>query len=280
MARALVLNATGKVSAGVIDTLVAQGHEVVAASRHPKGAHRGVHAVHFDYADPSTFDAALHDVDRLFWVSPPLVLDGYTHTKSFFARALPKVEKVVVMTASGVEHSDAIPMRKTELLIEGSGVAWTHIRPTWFMDNFHTFWLEPMRRQGLIPLPAAESQTAFVDARDIAAAGAAALYNAKTDSKAYAITGSESLTYADAARIISEASGRQMRYVAIDDDAFVAGAVTAGLSEPYARMLAVLFAAVRDGAAAQVTTAVRDLTGSPPRTLASYAHEHAAAWRT
>lgn len=143
------------------------------------------------------------------------------------------------------------------------------------MDNFHTFWVGAIKHQSIIPLPAGDSRTAFVDARDIGAAAAVALQSAATDGRAYAVTGGESLTYAEAAAVLSRAAGRTITYAPIDDAAFLEGAKRVGLSEEYARMLTVLFGAVRQGAAAQVTTAVEDLTGRAPRTLEAYALEHA-----
>ena len=280
MAKILVLNATGKVSASVVDALVASGHDVTAASRSaPKDGRANVRTVRFDFADPSTFEAALDGSDRLFWVSPPLVLDGFGLSKPFLDVALKRVRKAVLMTASGVEVSDQIPLRQAELFVERSGVPFVHLRPTWFMDNFHSFWVDPIRHQGVIPLPAAEAKTAFVDARDIADSAAAALVRDDVANKALVITGPTALTYAEAAVLLGKAAGRPIAYVPIDDEAFVQGAVKGGIQEAYARMLVQLFQAVRAGAASTVTDAVQELTGKAPRTLEAYARERADAWR-
>lgn len=279
MSRVLVTNATGQVSAAVIANLTSAGHDVVAASRNPKAPpHPRIHRVHFDYTDPSTFPAALEGVERLFWLSPPLVLDGFSLARPFLDLALERVKKVVVMTASGVQHDDTLPLRRIERLVETSGVAWAHLRPTWFMDNFHTFWAAPMKTQQVIPLPAGDGRTAFVDVRDIGASAAAALTRDDVAGRAYTITGPEALTYAQAAKVLGDAAGHPMHYVPVDDASFVQAMTGVGISEAYARMLTVLFGAVRQGAAAEVTTAVRDLTGRAPRSLEAYAREHAAAW--
>ena len=280
MAKVLVLNATGKVSASVVDALVAKGHDVTAASRSAaKDSRANVRAVRFDYTDPSTFEPALEGVDRLFWVSPPLVLDGHGLSKPFFDLALKRVKKAVLMTASGVDVSDQIPLRQAELLVERSGVPFVHLRPTWFMDNFHSFWVDPIRHQGVIPLPAADAKTAFVDARDIADSAAAALVRDDIANKAFVITGPTAFTYAEAATVLAKAAGRPVSYVPIEDEAFVQGAVKGGIQEPYARLLVQLFQAVRAGAASAVTSAVEQLTGKSPRTLDAYAREYADAWK-
>ncbi len=280
MSRVLVLNATGKVSAALIDRLVDAGHSVTAASRRPaQSADARVRRVHFDYGDPATFDAALEDVERLFWLGPPLVLDLVSHCGPFLERALPRVAKAVSMTAAGVEHDEAIPLRQIELLMDASPAVTTRLRPSWFHDNFHTFWVHGIRSDGVIALPAGDARTAFIDSRDIADAAFSALTDPGTDGGSYTLTGPESLTYTQAAAILSEAAGRPIRYQPISDEDFTAGVIQAGFPEDYAHFLTGLFQAVRAGAAAAVTDDVQALTGHPPRSLRSYAEERAEAWR-
>jgi uncharacterized protein YbjT (DUF2867 family) len=280
MAKTLVLNATGKVSSAVIDSLLAAGHEVVAASR-SKGLapKKNLTQVRFDYADPSTFGPALEGVDRFFWVSPPMVLDGHALSRPFFDKALPQMKKVVLMTANGVDFSDEIPLRKAELHIEKSKVPFTFLRPGWFMDNFHTFWIGSIKAQGVIALPAGDAKSAFIDSRDIAEAAAAVLFRDDVNGKAFSLTGPAALTYAEAAQVLSRAAGRELRYVPLTDADFTAGAVAAGIPKDYAQLLTGLFQAVRGGAAATVTGAVQELTGKAPRTLEAYAKEHAAFFK-
>ncbi|MDX2089370.1 MAG: NAD(P)H-binding protein [Kofleriaceae bacterium] len=283
MSNILVLNATGKVSQGVVRGLAAAGHHVIAASRHPKsvtGTPSNVRQVHFSYEEPTTFDAALDGVDRVFWLSPPLVLDGATYTRPFFDRALSRVKKVVTMTAAGVETSDQIPLRQAELLVERSGVAFVHLRPTWFSDNFHTFWLGMINGTGTIALPAGDGASAFIDARDIAASAVAALTRDDIRNQAFTLTGPASHTYADAASVLARVSGRpDIRYMPISDHAFIEGAVQMGLSAQYAGMLATLFDVVRQGWAPPPTTDVRTLTGAEPITFEAYAQHYVSAWR-
>ena len=280
MGRILVLNATGKVSTAIVDALAAAGHAVTAASRHPSiPSTDAVRRVHLDYGDPSSFGAALDGVDRVFWLGPPMVVDAEAHTRAFFDAALPQVDKVVLMTAAGVEYDDRIPLRQVELRVERSGTAWTVIRPSWFLDNFHTFWIHGILAEGQIALPAADARSAFVDARDIAASAVAALTDRSTDGQAYTITGPEALTYTEAAARLGAAIDRPIQYVPIDDDTFVAAMIGAGLPPDYAHFLDALFQAVRQGGAATVTGDVERLTGQAPRSIEDYAATWAGAFQ-
>jgi uncharacterized protein YbjT (DUF2867 family) len=276
MSSILVLNATGKVSRFLIDALVSRGHHVVAASRHPSEPSTAqVRRVHFAYDDPSTWESALAGVDRLFFVAPPMVLDSAGFCGPFFAAALPRLHKVVLMTAAGIEFAEGSPLRRLEQQVEASGVAYTFLRPSWFHDNFHTFWIGSIRTFGVIALPAGDGATAFIDSRDISESAATALLDPSTDGQAYTLTGGEALRYDEAAQALSAASGRTIGYQPISDEDFVAGGVQAGMPEEYCRFLTVLFGTVRAGFAAGISPAVEHLTGHPPRTLRAYAEEHA-----
>ncbi len=166
-----------------------------------------------------------------------------------------------------------------ELFLERSGAPFVILRPNWFMDNFHTSWLPPIQQAGVIPLPAAEARTSLIDSRDIGASAAAALRTDRFDGRAFTLTGPEALTYAEAAAILSKAAGRQIQYVAIDDESFIKSLVEAGVPADLAHYLAALFGFVRQGTTATVSAAVEELTGRAPRTLAQYAQDHASAWK-
>lgn len=276
----LVLGASGHIGRTLIRELSAAGQQVSAASRDPVRLRRtlpaGVHAVRFDPADPSCFTDALDGVDRLFVLSPGVVVDSDGLLGPFLDRALARVRRVVTLTAQGVDGSDAIPHRRLELRVERAGVSWTHLRPTWFADNFHSYW----RRQvhdGVIALPAADARTAFVDVRDVAACACAVLMGDAHAGEAIVLTGPEALDYHAAASVLSRATGRSIRYLPSAEPAFLEAAVRDGVPRPYAEMIVALFGLVRAGVTAEVNGAVRALIGRAPLSLQDYAAAHAEA---
>lgn len=187
------------------------------------------------------------------------------------------MSRLVFQSAAGVEASDEIPLRKVERRIERSGRSHAILRPTWFADNFHTFWRAGIVDAGVLSLPAADARTAFIDARDVAASASAALTGDAVG--AHVLTGPHALTYADAARLLSEATGRAIRYEPVSDEAFRAGLVAAGVAADYADLLTGLFGYVRQGAAAAVSDGVRKLTGREPRPFTAYARDRAPLLR-
>lgn len=270
----LVLGATGNVGRPLVRALLARGETVKAASR--SGAPvDGADGVAFDFEDPSTFAAAFAGVDRAFVLAP-------TGSLAVTARLLPVIEaaasrkvKVVFMSVLGADADDAIPYRQVELALMRSGAPYVILRPNWFADNFHTFWKAGIDH-GQIALPAGAGKTSFIDARDIAESAAAALATDRFDGKAFNLTGPEALDYGAAAALLSQVAGRPVAYSAVDDDTFVGILTGAGLAEDYARFLAAIFHPVREGWTAPVTSDVETLTGHPPRTLKTYAQDHAA----
>ena len=272
-ARVLVLGATGQVGGTLVGELARRGIEVTAATRDPSRSQwsSGVRVARFDYADPSTYYGAVAGADRLFVMSPPGVAAVDRLVGPFFSRALPQFRHVVLMTAAGVETNEQIPLRKLELQLEGSGVGWTHLRPSWFMQNFHTFWKPGIDATGSILVPAGDAKTALIDARDIGEVAAAVLSENNHVGKAYTLTGPSALSYHEAAAILSHETGRQIGYQSIDDATFSASLVQAGLPRDYSELLVGMFGAVRAGFASTVTDAVPRLLGRPARTLAEYA---------
>jgi uncharacterized protein YbjT (DUF2867 family) len=273
----LVLGATGNIGRHLLPQLVARGERVRATSRRPESESLPpeVEWVRFDHDDPSTFAAALAGVDRLFLLCPSGHVDSNAKLSAFLDLACRSVRKIVTLTAQGVELSDEIPHRKLELRVAKSGLAYVHLRPTWFADNFHTYWRNPIRRDGVIPLPAGAAKTAFIDARDIASCAAGVLTTEAFDGRTLVLTGGEALDYHQAAQVLTAAVGRPIQYRTIDKETFLRNAIADGVPPDYARMIVTLFGLVTMGVTAQVTDTVLEIGGKPPRTLSEYAVTYA-----
>lgn len=271
----LVLGAGGNVGAPLVRALVEKGETVRAATRSGRAV-ANAEGVVFDYADPATFAAAFDGVDRAYIMLPA----GYVNARELLlpvieAAAARKV-KVVFQSVFGVDADDSIPYRQVEIALEKSGTPYVILRPNWFADNFHTYWKAGIDHRA-IAIPAGEGKSSFVDARDIAESAAAALTSSTFDGKAFNLTGPEALGYAEAAEILSAIVGKPIAYQAIDDATFVDILTGAGVPADYANFLASIFHPVREGWTAAVSDAVETLTGHAPRSVATYARDHAAA---
>jgi len=269
----LVTAANGTVGQHLVPRLLAAGHRVRAASR--TGRASLGEATVLDFETPASFAAALEGVDAVYLVVPtgphhPLHLLG-----GFVDAAAAKRIKLVLQSAIGVDADEAIPFRQLERKIEASGTPYVVLRPNWFFDNFHTYWLKDVREHGLIQLPAGDTRTSFVDARDIADVAAAALTRPDFDGEALTLTGEESLTYADAAAVLAAVRGKPVRYEAVDAAQFIASAERSGLTREYAEHIAPIFYPVSQGWVAADTGDVSRVTGRAARRLVDYVADNA-----
>lgn len=277
MSKTLIIGATGTVGQEVARLLAAAGHQVVGTTRRPAAqpASPDLTWVGLDLATGEGLDAAFEGVERVFLLSPPGYADQYAVMKpAIDAAARHGVKKAVLMTAKGVELAGDIPFRRVELALEASGVPYAIVRPSWFSQNFHTFWIQGIRERDVIALPAGDSRTAFIDARDIAAVVALLLRRDGTDGDV-GLTGPEALTHDEVAAKLSAVAGRTLRYEDADPAAFEAGLVAAGLPADYAALMGGLYAGVREGWAAEVNGEVERLLGRGPIGFDQYARDFA-----
>lgn len=277
----LVLGATGTVGSALVAELARRGLAPRAATRDP-AAHAfpaGVTPVAFDYADPALVAAAVSGVDRMFVLAPPGLADQAERWRALFAAAREAgVRHVVLMTAKGAGPDT--PHAEGEAALRASGLSWTVLQPTFFMQNLSTYSGETIRRDGAFYLPAGDGRAAFVDARDIAAAAAEALVHPEAHAgRTYELTGSESLSLAEVAALLSEAAGRPIRYVDPGAEAYRAALEAVGLPPDLAAMFTHLYAVVvKNGWAAATTDDVSRVLGRAPSRFAEFARDHASDW--
>lgn len=270
----LVIGANGTIGQHTVANLLAQGVAVKAASRSGTAV-AGAQGVVFDYVGKTDFDALFEGVSSAYVMVPAGYLNVVELLTPIIHEAAKRQVKVVLQTALGVDADDNIPYRQVELALEHSGTPYVILRPNWFSDNFHTYWIHGVQG-GTLAIPAGEGKSSFIDVRDIAASAAAALTNDTFNGKAFNLTGPQALSYGEAAALLSKALNRSVTYQALDDASFVANLTTAGVPKDYAEFLAVLFHPVREGWTAGVTGAVKELTGHEPRSLETYVQDNLA----
>ena len=277
----LVIGATGNVGRPLVELLAGQGIAVKAATRHPETytAAPGVEAVAFDYARPDTWAAALDGVGRLFLLAQGAGNEPDHAMIPFLEQAQAAgVGYAVLMTAMGVDQTER-GLRKVELHLMASGLGYTILRPNWFMQNFTGYMGDMIRQQGGLYLPTGDGKNSLIDTRDIAAVAAAAFTEDGHAGKAYTLTGSESLNYAEAVAVLSGVAGRTIPFVAITEDDARKALVGAGWPPEDIDLMLYLYNGIRQGWYAAVAPDVSAVLGRPPITLRQFAEKHADAWR-
>jgi len=170
--------------------------------------------------------------------------------------------------------------RDQEQLIERSGIAWTHIRPTMMMTNTVEWWRESIEAEGKVFFPGGEGRVSPVDSRDIAAVARAVLTGAGHEGRAYDITGPETLTIGEMVESLARALDKPIQYVDVPETSAGEWMIQkAGYSPVLARALVETLGALRSSRFADVADTVQRLTGRKARSYEQWCRENAEAFR-
>src|SRR5438445_13346205 len=148
MTTTLVIGASGQIGSTLVPLLTAQGQTVRRATS--RAAARPLE-MQVNMATREGLSDALTGADQMFLMAPP----GFANQHELLIPAIDAaqaagVRKVLMLSALGSDADDSIPLRRAEMHLERSGLAWNVIRPNWFMQNFHTFWLHGIQTEGQI----------------------------------------------------------------------------------------------------------------------------------
>ena len=159
-----------------------------------------------------------------------------------------------------------------------SGMAWTFLRASFFMQNLNTTHRVEIRDENMLMMPAGHGKTSFIDGRDIAAVGVKALTESEHENKAYALTGSEALDYFTVADMLTKTLGRKITYRNPSIIAFARRMKAQGNPWAYVLVTTALYTTARLGMAAKITDETEPLLGHSPIQMRQYVEDYKQAW--
>jgi uncharacterized protein YbjT (DUF2867 family) len=124
-------------------------------------------------------------------------------------------------------------------------------------------------------VPAGTGETSFVDARDVAGVGVAALTESGHENRAYDVTGADALTYYEVAEVFSDVLDREIRYANPGLVEFAVEMYRRGLSPSYVVVMLGIYTTARVGLAGRVSGDVRTVLGRSPRTMREFVDDYA-----
>lgn len=275
----LVTAATGALGKVIVEAAVVAGLSVRQGVRTVAKASPMVPAARFDYADAGTFASAVAGVSAIVLMAQPLDASAPTLLGPvILAAKAAGVGQIVLISAFGVNHNEAAPMRVVEHLLMDSGVPYTILRPNFFMENFSEGFLAAgIRDQGAIYLAAGDGKTSLVAAQDIAAMVVAALQHGLTG-KEIDLTGPEALDHTEVARILSVATGRTIVYHSLSEEQMLEGARASGMPEGAVAYLGMLYAVVGAGYAAGNADDFEAIVGRKPTSFEVFTRASVPNW--
>lgn len=274
-----VTGASGQLGRLVADRLLerAEPATVVLLTRNPSSlaeyAERGAIVREADFSRPETLPAALEGVERLLLISTDVVGDRVAGHRAAIDAAVAAGVRHVAYT-SVPEPVPANPAAvvpdhaATEAALRESGLAWTMLRNNLYADMQDGVIAQAVAA-GSIVTNAGDGATAYVTRADCAAVAAGVLLGKGHEGRAYDVTGPRAWTPQGLAELAAARAGRQIKVVTVDDDAYVAGLVGAGVPEFVAPLLASFGASAREGYLASVTDVVATVGGVVPTPLES-----------
>jgi uncharacterized protein YbjT (DUF2867 family) len=279
----LVTGATGTVGRALVRDLSERGATFKAMVRKDADRDRlqlaGVAAVVADYTDPVRLSQAMADVEQIYLIGPAEPPHVSHEGAVIDAARQAGVRRIVKQSAMAAHDMSACTFKRWNGMIERqlmhSGLVYTILRPTGFMQNFVNYDAPRIVADAAIRAPLGDTRVSWIDVRDIASVAAAVLSEEGHEGRVYDLSGPEALTHYEIAGKLSAATGREIRYEPLSDAEWYRQMRARGLPAPVVRSMLSLHQAYREADPGPVTGWVEILTGRSPRDFDAFAREHA-----
>jgi NAD(P)H dehydrogenase (quinone) len=168
---------------------------------------------------------------------------------------------------------------RTEQLLKNAGYIYTILQHGLYTDMIPVFAGPQLLETKTLYLPAGEGKVSAATRTDMAEAGANVLLEdaGKYDNKILQLTGSEAVSFTDAARYISAATGQDIHYYSPTAEEFSTTLRGAGLPGHVVDLVTAFATSIRIGELALVTSHLEELLGRKPTSAEAFlsAHYHA-----
>jgi uncharacterized protein YbjT (DUF2867 family) len=272
----LAVGATGKFAGLVVPALAKRGVKIRGLVRDAKQGdmvkkHGATEIAIGDLRDRASVDAALKNVDAVFYIAPAFLPDEAEIGKGMVDSAeRAGVRRFVfssvihpILSALG-NHAQKAPVEEAVLT---SGMEYTFLHPTVFFQNFTEAWPKIVETGVLAEPWSVDTRFSRVDYRDVAEAAAIALTEDRLLYGTFELCAEGWLNRKDVAAIIGEVLGRPIKAERIDPKMVAAGA------GPGAPALKKMFDWYDKHGLMGSAVSLRAILGREPRTLRTFFEE-------
>ncbi len=217
--------------------------DLILLTRNPAAlateAAQGAEVRQADFGAPQTLRAAMQGGDVMLLISTLSIgKRAEQHTNAINAAKAAGVKHVVYTSSCGVQpQTPSISGQEhyaTEQVLQKSGLTFTILRNSWYADVTPLLLLPMCVATGSLVASTGDGRVAPVAKEDCARAAAGVLLAPQKHANAiYEITGPELLTFADIARLSSEASGKPITHVEVSHDEKLAMFDAMGVKRDY-----------------------------------------------
>jgi uncharacterized protein YbjT (DUF2867 family) len=256
----LVLGSTGKTGRRVAERLQNLQIPIRLGSRNENPS--------FYWEESSNWQTVLTGIESVYITFQPdlAVPQAFEKVKLFTETAkVTGVKKLVLLSGRGEKEAQAC-----EEIIRKSGLDWTIIRASWFMQNFSENFLLDSILSNEVVLPSINTLEPFVDTDDIADVAVCALTDNRLSNKIYELTGSQLLSFQTATSLIAKGLNREIIYTEISMEAYVAALKSYQLPDDFIWLIHYLFSEVLDGRNESLSNDIEIILGRKPTTFEEY----------
>jgi len=268
-----ITGATGQLGRIVVDKLKQkrEASQIVALVRTPaKATDLGVAARAANYGEPAQLAAALAGIESLLLISSSEVGQRLAQHRNVIEAAVRAGVKHFVYTS--LLRADTSPLSlaeehlETEKLIRASGIPFTILRNSWYIEN-HAASAKNAVAAGALIGCAGDGRISGATREDYAEAAVAVLTGSGHAGKTYELGGDEAYTLAELAAEISRQAGKEVPYRNLSQADYAAALEGFGLPGWLAQALAAWDADASRGALHEESRTLSALIGRPTTPL-------------
>ncbi len=281
---------TGNVGAEVARLLVNQNHIPyrLAAHNPDKLNHLGddIPVIAFSYDKPAGWDVVLDGIEVVFLVFPlPSPRRVNRWMKPFIDKLVQcEIKHIIYLDVPGSGEKHVLPHYAVERYIEASGIPYTFLRATYFMQNFcraiSTHGVDIVEH-GELFIPAGNKCMTPVDARDVAQVVLKiAEQPTPHQNQVYALVGPETMNLHQMAEILSEVLGQPIRYTNPNFLRFWWRMFRRGVKWDVIGFMTLLYRFAESDDTSQSENDLTDLLSRQPTDLRQFVTEERWRWET
>ena len=283
----LVTGATGTVSTALLGALKGKpGIKLRALVHDPaKGdalKQQGIDVVAADLEEPDTLPEAFDGVEILFLLTPASALEPSMGSNAVAAARKAGVKHIVRNSAIKAGHDAPNRNGRLHALVEesvkASGLAWTILRPHYYMQNLLSS-AQSVASDGMLYMNMGDAPVGMIDGRDVGVLAAKIIQDpGKHAGKVYTPTGPEKATMAQAAQDLSLVLGKPVNYVALPQQAARQAMLGFGLPRWFVGNVVDYGTVYSEGWGDFTTNDFKEVTGQEARSFKRFVTDFAQAF--